>query len=429
MLPFSCEKFVFCVPFRELQKGNNGSKGNVENVFCIGQCKLDKEVTVPTSIHSLTSLKIESIVMSEGSTVMSGSNLTPNDLHIYANPSGQSWDKTQVWYELLKILSGQRIYMETDSTDLSESPLRCCIEEIDTQWKIILEQSSDGIARKIGEIPLKHVDYDEIDLFALTQDLFGDLSQLNLDLHKSVAKTSKVSSQIETLQSEREKLDELIEIRDSNTKKLMVGLLNEKKQKISQLEEYIRRHNLGPPLPENKSDSDVINNHVTDEITELNSPGKRKKQGKIIKQRGKMLRKVKKDVNTKKLEASSVGTGSIPSLPSSDFNFYGISKGTDNHRDLETGASTTTAVKKENNSQILGVCGETTGETHNGNTQATQTEPQTKELLPSVLRMGRFQHGTVTHSNKNSIHHTPYGINDVSSSSEGSTSQDEEKNI
>ena len=384
-------KFVFCVPFREQQQDNNDLPAEQQELFCIGQFELEGTETFCFNNDSIKTLKIKSIIMSEGSTVMSDADLTPDDVVIFTNPLDQSWDKYKVWYKLLRILSGNKIKMESDNMEVDES-LNCCIVEIDNSWTIILEHKSERIARKIGEIKLRKVHNNEIDLFSLTHDLFTNLSHLNVEMNTAMAKASEKATEAKRLRKERKKLDELIDIRDKKTKEILVGLLNAKKQKIVQLENYIRHHKMQPALPENQDDSEVINSNVKDEVTNLNSPGKRKTETKAPRQRGKMLRRIRNTSNNVDLKPPSSMKRKQEATSTDDFGFYGISKGDGKRQKVEDGSHSHISAKRDNETPIDDDLSESMSDNPFVEAPAASSTSGTQKESPVVLKMGTFKH-------------------------------------
>lgn len=179
-----------------------------------------------------------------------------------------------IWYELIKLLSGGRIRCSECENVIDFTKFIChSSEKYSTkQLNFVMELRSGTIVRKLSQFTLEMVQTGEIDLFLLSSRMFESQLKSNDIVYDFMQKTKKQTDQIDTFVAEKKALDIILKDRDAKTKDIMVNLLNEKKKKIVELETRLN------DFEHKVSDSEIINKHITEAVSELNSPGKRKRK-------------------------------------------------------------------------------------------------------------------------------------------------------
>ncbi|KAG0670468.1 ligase interacting factor [Maudiozyma exigua] len=322
--------FVFCVPFNSYSASENN--GNVENDKGICVCKdsilgFDEYDFNEGNLKDIT---VNQILMSEGSAIFEAKQMKLSNLEVFEPFNITGMRKFHAWYSLIKLVTAGKISI--DNLDVLTKSTQWIFNIIDgINCNLVLQIKSESIVKKLAQISFSMVENAELDLFELTNQLYLGFSKTNIKNNQLSKRCNELEKEISVLKSERHILDKILDERDRQTKAVIVELLNEKKKKILQLQEVIDKNNLGKLLPENTSDSEVINTHIVNAVTELNSPGTRRKS-------------TKKDIDTSaevygstkrklKLEDSEFSQ-SLSKKPKTErdhefapeFNFYGISK-------------------------------------------------------------------------------------------------------
>lgn len=288
-----------------------------------GLCKIQIEedaVLEAMDEAKLSKLKVDSLLVSEGTEIFSKTGLGIDDVRVFIGENINEESKKYVWYELLKMLTGHKIYVAPLDNKITFSKWTCRIQD-DKVWKVVMELESSAIIRKIAEFNLCPVKNGEADLFAMADKLYQDICCVN-DSYRNMKKSDlRNRSRVKELVQERELLDKLLEERDNKTRAIVVTLLNEKKKKIRELNEILRRNNIkvcGDDIP----DSELINMEVAKPISELNSPGKRLKRRRMMESQ---------NLNEKLGIANQMKSHSISPIAKEDddfddFQFFGITK-------------------------------------------------------------------------------------------------------
>lgn len=241
--------------------------------------------------NSLSGLRIEKMLVSEGTGIFSKSSFGINDLRIFTGENIDEESKKYVWYELLKMLTGHKVYIASLDEKVVFTKWTCRMQD-DEVWKVVMELESSAIIRKIAELTLHPVKKGEIDLFEMADKLYKDICCVN-DSYRNIKESdSSNRNRVEQLARERELLDRLLETRDERTRAMMVTLLNEKKKKIRELHEILRQNNI-KLSDDDVLDSALINTEVQKPISELNSPGKRMKRRKTVVEPQNLQKKLK----------------------------------------------------------------------------------------------------------------------------------------
>lgn len=261
-------KFVSCIAV-DAAIGEE-SQGDV--VLC--ECDLG-ERALPENEADVVQLKVEAIVVSEGNEIHVRRGFGCDDLRVFTEGDQETnVSREAIWHELIKLLTGHRVQLDSLRGRVEFTRWVCHAPENET-WLLVMELESRGIVRKIAELEVKAVTQGEVDLFQMTSSLFASFCESNDAARALTLRASELEALVQTMREEGEKLEKLREDRDNKTRSIMVGLLNEKKKKIAQLEHELEKRNLLPSLGD-ISDSEVINKNVKEAVSELISPGKRK---------------------------------------------------------------------------------------------------------------------------------------------------------
>ncbi|KAK5781150.1 Lif1p PWA37_002079 [Arxiozyma heterogenica] len=251
------------------------------------------------NIDQLVKLNVESLKISDGSDIWEKKQVTIDSLQIFTSVSipykshiSEQWfndnsinmEEDQfyricIWYELIKILTGNQIFCFQCDNVIEYSDFVChyninSSDNIDNSLSFTLElHSNTDIIRNLAQFTLKIVQNGEIDLFLLSSRMFENLKTSNSMIKGLLQENKSLREQIDKSINERKQLDALLEKRDKVTKAMMINLLNEKKSKIKELGSKLSS------LQTNQvTDSDLINNYVHSPIVQLNSPGRRKRK-------------------------------------------------------------------------------------------------------------------------------------------------------
>lgn len=274
--------------------------GLCESIIVIGgnDYSCDKWLFTLT-IDQLVKSNIESLKISDGSDIWEGKQVTIDSLQIFTSVSipykphitGQ-WFKDNginmkenqfyricIWYELIKILTGNRIFCSQCDNVIEYSDFVChynvdSSENTDKLLSFVLElYSNTNITRNLAQFTLDMVQNGEIDLFLLSSNMFEGLKNSNTIIKDLLQEKTTLQKHIDSLINEKKQLDTFLEKRDNITRRMMINLLNEKKAKIRVLESKLSHLQTNQVV-----DSDLINKYVHDPIFQLNSPGRRKRK-------------------------------------------------------------------------------------------------------------------------------------------------------
>nr|ABI48909.1 LIF1 [Saccharomyces cariocanus] len=311
-------EFVSCIAMV-----NEGEFGEDEHGLCKIQIK-DGALLETLDENNLSELKIQNMLISEGTEIFSKGCFGINDVRIFAGENIDKEYKKYVWYELLKMLTGHRVYIASLDKKVVFTKWTCRMQN-DELWKVVMELESSAIIRKIAELTLHPVTNGEADLFEMADKLYQDICYVNDSYRNMKESNSSNRNRVEELTRERELLDKLLEERDERTRTMVVALLNEKKKKIRELHEILRRNNI-KLSDDDVSDSTLINMEVAKPISELNSPGKRLKQRRTVEPQN--LNEKLKDINRRRANRRISNHSAIKSEDDDfdDFQFFGLSK-------------------------------------------------------------------------------------------------------
>lgn len=238
--------------------------------------------------NQLIEIQVSHLRVSDGADIWGNSApLTFESLQVFGSPSksdkvdaqpseklGMSPEKFYklcLWYELLKHLSASRIYCQECEGVVSFDKWICYVED-KSIISFALELYADAIVRKLVQIKLKCIATGELNMFLLSFTMYESLQHSNRTLIDLFKENKRQKESLEEAALEREKLDSLLDERDARTRTIVVDLLNEKKKKIVELETKLTDYE------KNISDINVINKHIKNAVSELNSPGKRKRK-------------------------------------------------------------------------------------------------------------------------------------------------------
>lgn len=290
------------------------------------------------NIDQLVKLNIESLKISDGSDIWEKKQVTMDSLQIFTSVSipykphiSEQWFNDNsinmkenkfyricIWYELIKILTGNQIFCFQCDNVIEYSDFIChyninSSDNIDNSLSFTLElHSNTDIIRKLAQFTLKIVQNGEIDLFLLSSRMFENLKTSNSMIKGLLQENKSLREQIDKSFNEKKRLDALLEKRDKVTRAMIINLLNEKKSKIKELDSklsYLQTNQV--------TDSDLINNYVHSPIVQLNSPGRRKRTFYAdLKSPIPSIRKK----NSVKIRSDSPSLTNIPSLESRNDN-------------------------------------------------------------------------------------------------------------
>lgn len=308
-------KFVSCIRVANSEEVD----GKQDVVLCQSEIRGN---LLPQSAEDVNQLCIDEILVSEGNEIHKKSYVTMKDMWVFADASSDKSIIEFIWYELIKHLTGHKLQLESMNGKVNFTNWVCAAPE-GGKWQIIMELESEGIIRKMAQLELETVDAGEIDLFQLTNTLFVAHCQSNKELFKTEAKIVELRSQIKASEDERKTLDAILEERDQKTRIIVVELLNEKKRKITELQEELKKKH-SYKIPDQIPDSEAINKHVSAAVSELISPGKRRKV-KCEELGQDNIKNVKRQI-FKKAELE-------PPADFDDFQFFGITKPAQDEKD------------------------------------------------------------------------------------------------
>lgn len=302
-------EFVSCF------KVSDASVENTTDEVVLCRTRFTKE-QLPGSADDLAEMMIEGLVVSEGTEIHTRCDCRPEDLHVFASDGLQQY----VWYELLRQLSGHKMRMPSMGGHIQFTKWVCYAPE-KGKWSLVMESESSGIIQKVAQLDLYPVESGELNLFQMANELFLECCECNDEIGLRQEQVDKLQAHLKELQDERVLLDELLERRDAKTRSIVVGLLNEKKKKIAELQQL-----LGDQCP---LDSQIINRYVKEPVSGHISPGKR------INNPGWPKKELKRRPTIKKEESNQIFDDF------DDFKFLGIQKQDPADHEAAEGASNT----------------------------------------------------------------------------------------
>lgn len=254
------------------------------------------------SIDQLAKLNIETLKVSDGSDIWEKRQVTIDSLQLFTFVSipfkqhiTKQWFKENninieedlfyricIWYELIKMLSGNKIFCFQCDNVIKYSKFVCYSNpnssgNIANCLFFALElHSKNNIVRKMAQFTLDRVQNGEIDLFLLSSRMFESLKQSNSTIKNLLQENEAQRKQIDTFINEKKQLEIILKKRDDMTRSMVINLLNEKKAKIKELESKLSHFQTNQVL-----DSDLINKYVHNPILQLNSPGRRKRKNTV----------------------------------------------------------------------------------------------------------------------------------------------------
>lgn len=252
-------RFVSCLVVSDT---SNIQEDVDEVVLCESHISQD---SFPSSTEAIENLDIEWLVLSEGSEIHQRRNCRLADLHVFMDADKSKY----VWYELIRLLSSHKIYCREFDRRVRFTRWVCNAPE-DGQWSICMELVSGGIIRKIAQLDLTPASHCELNLFRMANELYRECCSRNDKMVHIEVERDALGTRIKDLQEERKILDQLLEERDAKTRSIVIGLLNEKKSKIVELQ---RQLNIQGP-----QDSEIMNRHVKNPVRGHILPGTRKRQ-------------------------------------------------------------------------------------------------------------------------------------------------------
>ena len=326
--------FVFCAPFISYILSDSNEDTDEDKGICVCKDTLQGFDEQDITEEILNNIIIDQILMSEGSEIYEAKQIRLSNIQVFEPFNIPGIEKLHIWHSLIKLITAGEFSMDNLDILKDSACWKFSIERT-IDCNLVLEIKSEDFVKKLAQIRFSPVENTELDLFELTNQLYTGLSKTNIKYNGLAENSERLENEISTLTSERKILDKILDERDRKMKAVIVELLNEKKRKILQLQEIIDKHNLGDLIPENRSDSDLINTHIVNAVTELNSPGTRRKRTRkdiniIEKPYGSIKRKLKLEDS----ESSQVLNKEIKTEKNHqftpEFNFYGISKTIDN---------------------------------------------------------------------------------------------------
>lgn len=299
-------RFVSCVAV----SSTAGEEAQGDVVLC--ECDLS-ERQLPENAEEVGGLVLEDVVISEGNEIHRRRKVSGRDLKLFTGKEQEREAlRGAVWYELVKLLSGHRVQLESLTGKVQFTKWVCHVSEGES-WFLVMELEAAGIVRKVAQLEVQAVSEGEADLFQMTSRLFASYCEANDTVRALTVRTNE----LESLLKQADGLERVRHERDDKTRSIMVGLLNEKKTRIAQLELQLEKKQLSPALSD-ISDSEVINKNVTEAVTELISPGKRRARTQQMNDEQRLKKVAKKLIPETKEEP-------IDDFDE-DFQFFGISK-------------------------------------------------------------------------------------------------------
>lgn len=251
--------FVSCLPVLS-------SDEEVELVLC--KATFDNRECV--NLEKLQSLRITELMVSEGSDIHIIQDFTAGTIHCFGNA-----DCNAAWYALINILSGHSFHSE-NSMDLEGSIWKCDLR--DEPWKLVWELDLHGIIKKNAEVILNSSHGREVDLFKMSLKLFNDYCAANDAIHGLEQREKAIERELDHERQKLQGFNEIISQRDMKTRAMVLELLNEKKEKIRELQRRLEENKGSDEV----SDDRLINAFVNKPVSRMNSPHKRRSTTPIL---------------------------------------------------------------------------------------------------------------------------------------------------
>ena len=269
--------FVSCLEIAKLPDNvyqpTNNSDNDDSCEYCICETYI-QGTELPRTVADLETLVIDRIRLTGGDVIYSLENVTLSSLQLFSSMEDKSETRQGILYELLRFLTAHRVYIEPLQGKIEFTRWTIHIES-NGAWKLVMELSLGALIGKLAQLDLKRVQRGEMDMFLLVRNLFDAHCRRGDELQDLTKRLQRVTEKVSLLEDERSTLDKVLEERDDRTRKMVVGLLNEKKKKIWELEKILREQHLDVKYPEYRSDEGLVNKYITDPVSELNSPGRR----------------------------------------------------------------------------------------------------------------------------------------------------------
>ena len=270
-------QFVSCLDMARLPdyvSHSTNSPGNDDSCeYCI--CETYIEGTrLPSTVAELDTLVIKRIRLTEGDYIYSLEDVTLSTLQLFSSVEDSNETRHGILYELLRLLTAHRVYVKQLQGKIELSRWAVHVES-NGAWKLVMELSLGTLTGKLAQLDLKREQQGEMDMFLLVRNLFDANCRSGDELQHLTKRLQEATEKVTLLEDERRVLDKILEERDDSTRKIVVGLLNEKKKKIWELEKILREQHLEIEYPEYRSDDRLVNKYITDPVSELNSPGRR----------------------------------------------------------------------------------------------------------------------------------------------------------
>lgn len=253
------------------------------NTSVLGEVIID--LPTPFLLYKLSAtwvdqLSISKFTLSDGIEIYQSININKENLFLYSQLNS-NWNKTILWYLFLRFLSGNFIYcpeLEYKIGIKMSENIQWVAEISSSSMELIfiLQLKQDNIVKKLAQLIFSRQKKVELDLFKLSHQLFQFNVNSNNFINKVLNDLQNLQGEIQRLTNEKTDFDCILAKRDQKSRKIMVKLLNSKKKKIIELEKKLFDVNNSDILSQN--DSNIINTNVINPISELNSPGKRRKK-------------------------------------------------------------------------------------------------------------------------------------------------------
>lgn len=251
-------RFVSCLPVSDVA----ATQEEVDEVVLCESHFTQEDL--PSSADAIEDLTIEWVVLSEGSEIHQKHNCHLKNLQVFTDVNETKY----IWYELLRQLTTHKIYCHDMEQKVRYTRWVSHAPE-GGQWSICMEIESSGIVRKIAQLDLIPASRCELNLFRMANELFQECCSCNDKVAQMRYQLDDTKNRIRELEEERKVLDQLLEKRDAQTRSIVVGLLNEKKRKITELQRQLK--------DQEPRDDELINRYVTEPVTGHSSLGKRKR--------------------------------------------------------------------------------------------------------------------------------------------------------
>lgn len=262
---------------------------------------------------------IKNLSFSDGEKIYERKEIESDDVQLHIEES----QRELVWDGFIRALSANSL-PESKGDELEGEELFSqivCVPSDHNNGHLVMVKRVGVITRRLAEIEVPLSEEAELDLFLLAKRMYQYLCTSNINNQNMESENLALKADVETLHQDIDTMKQLTIERDRKVNSIMVGLLNEKKKKIRQLKRILQVSGLDVP-EEDLSDSEFINKNVTDEVSELISPGKRRvaawKETRPIKR----LKSVKRKLDIKQEEDPI----KKHSDDFDDFEFLGISK-------------------------------------------------------------------------------------------------------